>query len=174
MNATRWSIGDPVYRAGWDASRVWVTCPDCGGLGYIRCLLHDDTMVSVDCAACTRTMESVPGKMAVWRRAPRATLETVNRIQVGDKTEIGTTGTYTADPADLFDSEADALARAITMSAQADQDERDAVNQKEKDTKSWAWHVHYHAKEVREADRRAEYHRSKLNVAKSKVKERAP
>ena len=44
------------------------------------------------------------------------------------------------------------------------------MKRKEKDTKTWAWNVHYHRKEIREAQKRIEYHTSKLNVAKLHVK----
>ena len=88
------------------------------------------------------------------------------------KTEWQTTGTYRADESLLFETEAAALAKAQEIAVQADQEERDRINQKEKPTRTWSWHVHYHRREIKDAQRRIEYHTSRLAVANLKAKDK--
>lgn len=168
----KYQIGQPIWRASWGAVTDYVTCPDCGGEGRIRVLLHDDTMVSIECEGCRRGYERPDGKIRVYTRQPMAILSTITGVEIRDgKTEWQTQDSYRTSEHNLFEDEASCLARAQEMAAEHDLEERDRINKKEKNTRSWSWNAHYHRREIRDAERRIEYHKSKLAVASVKAKQ---
>lgn len=171
----KYQIGQPIWRATWDASGSYVTCPDCGGTGRLRVTFHDETQVSIACANCARGYEPPTGFIHVYDRKAVARLTTITGCEVeGDKVEWRTTDSYRNPESDLFDNEADCLARAAEMAAEADREEREKVNRKHKDTRTWAWNVSYHRNQIKEAQRQIEYHTRALNVAKVRAKEPEP
>ena len=108
----------------------------------------------------------------MYERRPRASLETIVGCEIeGEKIEWRTNETYRVDETKLFDNEEDCMAAAREMAAQFDEEERKKILTKEKDTRSWAWNASYHRREIKEAQRRIEYHSSKLAVASLKAKE---
>lgn len=168
----KYNIGDTVWWAHWDTVADWVTCPECGGSGQITCELYDGTRLSVECAGCTRGFEGPKGALQVWKRTAVARLTMVDRVEVApDKIEYGVTGSYRVDEGSLFDNEADARTKARGLAAELDQQDRDKIARKEKDTRSWSWNVHYHRRQIRDAEKSIAYHTAKLNVAKLKAKE---
>lgn len=171
---SRFNIGDQAWFATFDAEPAWVECPDCGGTGRIRCLLPDDSMVSIECECCRRGYEGPLGKLQVYVRTPRARFVTITGVEMqGEKVEWRTDSFWCAEDDRLFAAEADAFAKAKAIADDMDRLERERIQAKEKDTKSWAWNVHYHRREIREAEKRIAYHRSKLAVASLKAKEPA-
>ena len=170
--ALRFQIGQDVWQATFDAEPDYVRCPECAGTGHIRCLMPDDTMVSVDCEGCRRGYDGPQGVLQVYKRKPRASLVSIKGFEFRDgKVDWETTLSYRSKDDDLFLTEEEAKARAIFIAADFDKEERERVNKKEKDTRSWSWHVHYHRREIREAEKRIEYHKAKLAVANLKAKE---
>lgn len=165
-------IGQQVWRATFDAEAAYVICPDCGGTGRIRVTFHDETQVSIECKNCSAGYNPPTGRIRVYDHKPRASLETVIGCEIkGDKIKWRTSGTYRIDASELFDNEADCMVAAIAKAEAFDAEERQRVLTKEKDTRSWAWNASYHRREIKEAQRRIEYHTAKLNVAKIKAKE---
>lgn len=167
----RFQIGDTAYMATFDAVPARITCPDCGGDGRLRVLLHDDTMVSVECRACSSGYEPPRGYLMVYDRAPRAEIVTVTGFEVGEGgVEYRTTSSYCVKDDRLFATKEEAMSKAQFISAEHDREERERIKSKEKDSRSWAWNAHYHRREIKEAQRRIEYHTAKLNVASLKAK----
>ena len=170
----KYQVGQEVWRATFEAFTAYVTCPDCGGDKSIRVLLHDDTMVAIECEGCRRGYDPPTGLIPVYDRKPAASLEIITGVEVRDgKVEWQTSGTYRAAEEDLFDNEVDCLVRAKAIAAEYDREDRDRVNQKEKPTKSWSWHVHYHRRCLRDAQKQIEWHTAKLAAARTKAKEPA-
>lgn len=173
----RFAISSIVWRAAWESTPATVVCPDCGGEGRIRCLLHDDSMVSVECRGCSHGYEPPSGRLNVWDRKPLAKKGVVVGMEISsDKLEYRVTDGETVwivPDEHIFSTEDEASACAVTMAETADREERERIATKEKDTRSWAWNVHYHRREIREAWRRIEYHTAKLAVARVKEKEPA-
>lgn len=168
----KYEIGQPIWRASWDAATDYVPCPDCAGTARVRVMLPDDSIVSVECEGCRNGYEGSSGYLKVYCRKATAKLTSITGVEMRDgKTEWQTADCYRTSEEDLFLSEAEAVARALVIAARADKEERDKINQKEKPLKSWAWHAHYHRREIKEAQRRIEYHSGKLAVASKKAKE---
>jgi hypothetical protein len=167
----KFEIGQTVFRASWEPTETHVTCPECAGEGRMRVILPDEAIVSIECEGCKRGFEGPKGYLVAYDRAARVLIEVITGMEIRDgKTEWATTGTYRASEDDLFISEEEARTRAIDLAAEVARQERERINQKEKSTRSWSWHVHYHRREIREAERRIEYHRAKLAVANLKAK----
>lgn len=169
----KFNVGDQVWMATFKPVETFIECPDCGGRGHIRCLLHDDTMVKVECWGCRRGWHPPTGKILVYVRTPKPSLTTITGYEVAaDKIEYRTSDSYIVDEASLFTDEESAAARSAELAARHDCEELDRIGKKEKDTRSWAWNVHYHRAEIRRAEQSIIYHTSKLNVARVKAKEK--
>jgi len=167
----KYQIGQQVWRASWTTTENYVTCPDCGGTGRIRVTFHDETQVSIDCQRCTYGYNTPTGTLKVYDRKAIAVPTTIIGMEVdGGKLKWKTNDCYQVDEVDLFDNEADCLKRAEVMAVEADAQEREKIQKKEKDTRSWAWNAQYHKREIKEAQKKIEYHTAKLNVATIKAK----
>ena len=168
----KYEIGQQVYWATWDSRDAYVTCPDCGGTGRLRVTFHDETQVSIDCRNCSVGYDPPTGRIHVHNRMAVVRLTTITGCEVeGSKVEWRTSDSYRISEDNLFDNEADCLVRAAEIDAQADREERERVNRKEKDNRSWAWNASYHRNQIKDAQRRIEYHTAKLAVAAIKAKE---
>lgn len=170
----RYEIGETVWVASFESTTDSVTCPECGGAGRIRCLMYDDTMVSVECQGCSRGYEGPQGVIRVYTRKPMAVETTITGVSIRNgKPEWQTKSSWSTPEEDIFTNRLMAEERAAIKAAKLDQEERDKVANKEKDTRSWSWNAHYHRKEIRDLEKRIEYHRAKLSVASLKAKEKA-
>lgn len=168
----KYEIGQQVWRATFDSREAFVVCPDCAGTGRLRVMFADDTVVSIECAACGPGYNPPTGRIKVYDRQPAARLTTITGVEISaGKTEWRTSDSYIVQDEDLFDNEADCLVRAQAIATEYDRAERERVNKKEKDTKTWGWNAHYHRREIKDAQRRIEYHTAKLAVASLKAKE---
>ncbi len=171
----KYEIGQEVWRASWDSETSYIECPDCAGTARVRVMLPDDSIVSIECEGCRHGYYGSDGRIHAYDRKATAKLVCVTGLEMRDgKTEWQTSDSYRVGEEDLFDNEADALARAQALAAVADREERDRINRKERPLKSWVWHVHYHRRCIREAQRQIEHHTARLAVANVKAKQKEP
>lgn len=174
MANTKFAIGDGCWRATWTSRQYPVTCPDCLGSGRLRVIMGDESVVSIECAGCQRGYDAPTGTVLIYERKPRAEAGTVRGMEItGEKIEYIVNDGWRVLEADLFDNEQAALALATIRATEEDKRELDNIQQKEKPTHTWSWNAHYHRREIKDAERRLTYHRSKLEVAARKVRERA-
>ena len=176
----RYEIGQTIWVTDFSPmAPAHVTCPDCGGTGRLRVTFHDDTEVSVACANCSAGYDPPCGYVVVHRLRAGATQAIVTGLEVDrGKTRWhvdATSNSYRiVDDDEAFDTEAEALARALEKAAEYEQAERDRIFKKEKNTRSWAWNASYHRRCLKEARRQIDYHTSKLAVAAVRAKEKEP
>jgi len=167
----KYQIGQSVWVATWDSTENYMICPDCGGTGRVRVIHHDDTLMSIECAGCSAGYEPPTGRVRVYDRRPRAELTYIVGVEITEgKTEWNTKGRWHFDEAEIYETESEAMAAAILKAEKADLEEREKISAKEKPTRTWSWNAHYHRKEIKEAQRRLEYHTKKLAVANLKAK----
>jgi hypothetical protein len=167
----KYQIGDFVWRVNPSTDEVYVTCPDCGGEGRIRCIMHDETVVSVECRACQSGYDTSSGRICYYQWTAKVEYECITGYRVEDGVlEYRTATSYANKEDELFDNMIDAHKAALNLVELHNQSEINKISNKEKDTRSWAWNASYHRKEIREANRRLEYHTAKLNVASLKAK----
>lgn len=168
----KYNIGDKVYHAVFNAHKaVYVECPHCGGTGRIRCIFHDETIISIDCGNCSRGYESPTGKVLVYNNIADTEELIITGVEIR---EVGQ-ATYRAhhrlmDEDRLFTTEEEALAKANEMHEAYVKEQKENIFKKEKPTKSWAWNASYHRNLIKRAEKDIEYHTAKLNVANLKKK----
>lgn len=176
----KYEYGQRLFAASWESTEERVTCPDCGGGKTIECHLWDGGIHIIDCVGCAAGYEPPRGYLTVHvRRAIARPAEIVSVSQNWDgagfeyRANTGCGSQYCYQEADLFLTEAEALAAAEQKAAKADQEERDQIARKEKPGRSWAWNIHYHRKCIRDAEKQIAYHTAKLNAGKAKSKAEA-
>jgi len=169
----RFEIGDTAWWAHPNSEETTVECPDCGGTGRIRVILHEEDEVSIDCDTCKLGWMAPTGRISCYDRTPAATVVTIKGFEFRDGIiKWQTTASYIVDDDRLFYNKEDAVECCKAIAEAMDKVERDRIFKKEKDTKSWAWNAAYHRKCIRDAKKKIEYHTSKLEVAN--IKQRKP
>lgn len=172
----KYEFGQQVWWATCQASENWETCPDCGGTGRLRVTFHDETQVSIDCRNCASGYDSPSGRVRWFGRVPEARKITISGFEFTDGNAsyhsfFGQGSYYRIEEDALFATEAEAMEHAEKLAAEHDAAERAKFLTKEKDAHSWAWNASYHRNCLKRAQKEAEYHTAKLNVAKIKAKE---
>jgi hypothetical protein len=172
--ATKFNIGDAVWRPTFDNEQEWIECPDCGGTGRLRVTFHDDTTVSIECANCARGYEPPTGKVSRYVRHPEAHQGMISGIEINSegveyRFRQGEHSSWMCKEEDLSDTHEEAMVKAQAMAEEAAAEENRRIFRKEKDTRTWAWNASYHRKCIKEAQRNFEYHTRKLDAANLKV-----
>lgn len=170
---TKYNIGDKVYHATFKKhTGVYVECPDCGGTGRMRCIFHDETIVSIVCGSCSPGYDPPTGKILVYNSIESVDLLIITGIEVeADKPTRYKADHYILDEDHLFNTKDEALVKAKEMHDAHVEMEKDKIYKKEKDTRSWAWNASYHRGLIKRAEKDIIYHTSKLNVANLKKKD---
>lgn len=172
MTSIKYDIDHQVWRATFSSTDSSITCPDCGGEGRIRCILYDNTEVSVECEGCKRGFDSATGRVKAYIRKPYTELVRITGFGVNEAgVEYRINGCWIVKEDSLFGTEQEAMAAAIALVDKEARQDLERINRKEKPNKTWAWNAHYHRRGIREAERQIAYHTARLNVAKVKAKE---
>lgn len=178
-------IGDRVFLASTERCEKWVTCPDCFGKGALRVILGDDSQVSIVCECCSRGMDDMCraqsiGRLKTWEYecAVQPIVIDGREIKEGPEGEkvtyyfnSGAHQRYIAYGENVFATEAEALDRSTAIAAERDAEEKKRLSFKEKPHKKWSWHVHYHRREIKDAQKKIAYHESKLAAIPNNFKE---
>ena len=169
----KYSIGQNLWHATAYVEKVYLTCPDCGGTGRIRCIMHDETIMSIGCGNCALGYGPPTGRIGAYQRKPKATPVTVIGLEAraGEAVKYQVTDCYSVGEEHLFEQEDEAISAAKVLAEEYNRGELDRIQNKEKDTRTWAWNASYHRKAIKEAKKQIAYHEAKLNVAAIKAKE---
>lgn len=177
MIKPKYEIGDQVWAATCNTETVYMTCPDCGGTGRIRCIMHDDTEISIDCGGCSGGYNPPSGRVSYYKRIAKAdsgvitglNIETHDGKSLVEYTVQGAYNyRYKEDKLALSYAEALIIAEALAENENAL--EEDKILKKEKPAKTWAWNASYHRKCLKDANRNIEYHTRKLSAANLRAK----
>jgi hypothetical protein len=162
---TKFNIGDTAYRAHAGQEQIWITCPECLGSGRLHVIMGDDSEVSIHCVCCERGYEGSPGKIQTYKFMGEARVGIITAVEMREgKLKYSLSG-WSEYNGNIFATREEALERSKTLVLEHDAEEIKRLGYKEKQNKTWAWNVTYHRREIREAQRRIEYHTGKLNVA---------
>lgn len=172
----KYKIGDQVYRLTFESREDSVECPDCGGTGRLRVTFHDETTVSIHCANCAAGYDPPTGRVKCYSRTPEAELATISGVEInGSKIEYklysGLHSYWLVEEDEICTDHADAMKRAQALADKATEEERARIFRKERDTRTWAWNASYHRNQIKDAQKRIEYHTAKLNAASLKAKQ---
>ena len=171
MIETKYSIGDTVWYARCNWTNEKATCPDCGGTGRIRCIMHDETTVSVECQGCQSGYDPPTGFVTVYGYYSHVEPITITGAEVGERETRYRSHNYSIEASSLFPTKEEAEAAATRMVEEAKAKQAEKIAQKEKDSRSWAFNASYHRSCIRRAQKDIEYHTAKLSVAAIKAKE---
>lgn len=176
MNDPKFKIGDSVWIPRFNMVDKPVVCPDCLGRKALTVIMGDDSKVSIECTGCSQGYDPARGYIVLHEWKPTIEPTTVDTIKLnGDGWLYSGNRFYEQPESGVFATDAEAMARAVEMGKAHEADELDRLeNRKENTRRTWAWNATYHRRELKEAQRRVEYHSSKLNVAKAKAKEPEP
>ncbi len=168
----KYKIGDMVWYAQMKHVEKTVVCPDCFGQKALTVIKGDGSQVSIDCG-CGRGYEPPLGYYSYIAYLPDVRRVVIQRIEItGETVEYGHSENYRNQESDLFDNKEDAEKRAVELAAKYEQEELEKIYRKDKHDRTWAWHVRYHRECLKQAQHDVEYHSAKLNVAKTKSKEK--
>lgn len=168
-------IGDIVWFVQNTYKEHKVTCQDCFGDLCLTVIMGDGSKVSIPCAGCgSHTYGQYSrGYNVVHQYEPKAISGRITGIVMDrEETEYRIAfggGSYYA-PKAVYATEAEALPEAVAMAEAQTVAALTSFQGKERPTRDWSWNATYHRGQVRDAERALAYHKSKLEVAKSKAK----
>jgi hypothetical protein len=178
VKTPKFNIGSTVWWASTESVQKFIQCSDCFGKKYLKVELADEppTVLTIPCEGCKRGYREPAGVIETYEAVVNVKEATVTGVDVsGEEVEyrssISSTASYLLNESDLFESRAEAEARAEVLAAERTEAEAARHRDKAKPTHSWAWHVTYHRGHLKRAQRDVEYHTSQLEYAKSLAKE---
>ena len=168
-----YKLGDKVFVAFLKSHEKWVTCPHCFGKRALTVILGDDSQVSIDCDCCRYGFEGSKGYLKSWGWVSGVKESTITKVEQEwpEKIEYGVDGGYRVDQDKVFDTQVAAEIRAQELIIEQDKKELHCIQVKERVDRNWAWNVRYHRERIKQSEKDLEYHRAKLAVAQTHVKE---
>jgi hypothetical protein len=161
------NIGDVVWIAVVTAVEKSTTCPDCFGKRFLKVILGNDSVVTVDCPECQRGCYGSQGEVRSHEYAPKVEEVTVTGVEKeGERLRYRFFGHYNVNDCDVFANREGAEARMVVLAREKSSDDAKRFVSKEKPTRTWAYNATYHRGCIRRAERELAYHRSKLEVCK--------
>ncbi len=179
MIEPKFKIGQIVFKGEYERTETTIVCPDCGGSAKIKVTLADLSEWLIECGACAPGSYSPPtGTITQFAFCSIAKQYTVTGVKMTldlvayDLNNFGTGSYWTANENDLFATPDEALIEADKKKTEHEATENKRFLNKIKDTKTWAWNLSYHRKCIADHEKQLEYHKSKVQVCRTKVASR--
>jgi hypothetical protein len=155
----RFNIGDRVWVAAYGNVAARITCPVCYGNRAVTLILGNGDEVRLPCGHCSPGYESPRGYVTEYRAEARAYERVIDSVTVSTGAVEYGAENYSFPEARAFATEAEALAAAEQIAAEAQQaNERRADFGKEDAKRSFAWNAGYHLRESKRLREKADYH----------------
>lgn len=172
-----YNINDKVWHANRKSTEERATCPECFGKRYLTVILGDGSQVTIDCAGCASGYDPPQGYVTYHKQGVDVRLVTICKVTIySEYAEYGFDGTeschHVAKDTDLFSTKKEAEVRARELAKEWNREQLAKIHRKEKNHRDWSWHVHYHRKQIRNAEKTIEYAKAKLDAAKAHTKEK--
>ena len=172
-----YKVGDVVWRAQFAPSAPQtVPCPVCYGKLAVVLTLGNGDEVTMQCDYCGKGNLGVPkGWETVYTSECKAEQVTITRVDItatseGETREYSCFDRWRIDPADMFPTEAEALARAQEKATAHDaEQEKNSTRQQEYVQKSFAWKAGYHIRQAQRARSDLAYAERMIQVCKAKA-----
>jgi hypothetical protein len=171
----KYKVGDVVWIGRFDPYETQqIVCPDCGGTKHIHIALWNGEEFNIECKGCALGYAPPRGFIEVYTQRAYAEKDKITGLEVSSK-EIRYhfehwDRHYVYESEYVFDNEEEAQKCAEKRAAIYEKEDLARNLAKTKDHRSWAWHVHYHRKNIKEAQRQIDRSTEALNYAKSKAK----
>lgn len=170
----KFSYGEMVWCAEVRSTEKQVKCPDCFGMKYLRVMLGDDSVVTVDCPECERGYLGPQGTVTADDYAAVTEPHMITAIEYSDSDGEFRYGFYQrcgVEESRCFATQEEAVVRAAELQKEYEEREQKRFAAKEKPNRSWAWNATYHRGCLRRAQKYIEYHTKKLAMALEHKKE---
>jgi len=170
----RYNVGDEVWYASYERREVRVPCPVCYGDKSVIVILGNGDEVQVECAYCQSGFNPPMGFVTEYIQEPRAEFQVITNRRVveeyGNEEISYYSSHYGLYPDRMFDTESEAMNKAIEM--QIADEQYKLEHPKQKNEKSYTWNAGYHMKNAASRRKEAEYHEAKAKICKAKSKEK--
>jgi len=172
-----YKIGDKVWYASRQTTRKSVICPECFGKKYLTVILGDDSQITIDCVGCASGYDPPTGSCSYYEHGANVSLVVIGRVEINsDYIEYGFNRVggcmSIAKDTEVFPTKKEAEIRAEELAEESNKEQLAKIHRKEKNNRTWAWHVHYHRRQIRDAEKTIEYAKQKLDAAKAHTKEK--
>ena len=171
-------IGDKVWIARIGKVKSQITCPHCLGKKYLTVIMGDESLVKIDCSCCTEGL--LPeGKITIWETGVSAEEITITGLdsdleggKIKTRYHYGNHNCYNTFD-NVFSTQEKALAWGKEkLETENKHEEERIVDKKDQATKTWAQNATYHLDAIKRMERDIEYHKKKLDIAETHVKEK--
>ena len=167
-----YQIGDKVWYAQCKTVEKRELCPDCFGECALTVIKGNRSQVSIACVGCQRGYDCPTGYVTYYAHIVDVSEVEIEKVEIKKEgVTYGFHGCYCADQGSMFDTKAEAEARALVLAEIHNQEERDKIYRKHKYDHTWAWNAHYYRDCIKRAEKDLVYYTARLNVAKVKAKE---
>jgi len=176
-------VGDEVWCAVHEPSRqVKLPCPVCFGKLQVTLVLGNDDEIVLPCNYCSKGYSDPVGFTVEYEDVTsavqiRVTSVTTTQTLTGTSYEYrayrqGWESGWTLDPENIFETEAEAVARAqqIADAYEQEQDRRRGGLKKSAHA-SFSWNAGYHTKRAKAAREEAERHERLATLCKARARE---
>ncbi len=178
----QYNVGEKVWYTDFKIEQVEITCPACYGKLQIKVILGNDEEVIVPCNGCERGYYGSLGYIEEYDWVRTVKQVTISQVE-GKETLEGKviesyrfdsdTGYTTPEYNRLFDTQEEAEKRADELFEQHELEKINSIKRKkENPIKTYGWHIRYHASNIRELEKKLEYHKTKLIIAKDNNKKK--
>ena len=167
MKQQLFNIGDRGWRVYAGQTGVQVPCIVCNGKKHITFIDGFGEGVTLECDYCSSGYGPPSGFNTQYEY--KAVVEPVFIENISKDSDGTFEYNYTQD---IYKTKEEAeLAGQKLVKKYEEEQEKKLKYKKENPNKSWGWHIGYHRNNIKEAERKIEYHSEKLGLAKSKAKE---
>ena len=171
-----YNINDKVWHASRKSTQEQVVCPECFGKKYLTVILGDGSQVTIDCAGCSLGFDPPKGYVIYYKQDIDVKQVIIDGMRIErDYVEYEINKTSCScnivKSSHLFATKEEAEVRAKELAEEWNKEQLAKIHRKEKNNRTWSWHVHYHRRQIRDAEKTIEYATKQLDAAKTHVKE---
>lgn len=169
--------GDTIWWARCGTKEIHPTCPICFGKRQVTLILGNDDHVITPCDYCGRGYEGPKGYIIEWEWVAEYEKTKISGVSIQErdgvrKIDYRIGSGYVAYPEDVFDTENEAKLRTEERVKEHNEElEKKLLQSKEYAHKTYSWHVGYHNFQLKEAQRKIEYHLARAINCKKLAKE---
>lgn len=172
-----YKIGDKVWWAHCGTREVQHACPICFGKKKVTLILGDDSEVECECDFCGKGYQHAIGYVIEhdWVAEPKQiTIDGISIDHYGDKRTIRYSYlNYCLYDEDVFDTEEEAKIQCDKKTTEHNENVRkNLYSRAQSSHKSYSWSVGYSKREIKEAQRRIEWHQAKIKEIEPKIRKK--
>jgi len=172
-----YNIGDKVWIAQSGQKQVRYDCPVCYGQLFVTLILGNGDEIRTPCDYCSKGYEGPKGYVLEYEYVCES-----RQVTITDKTKQESSGetkceyrSYDAYFTEAYDSKEEADVKTSENIKEREEQERKNIEwRKSSNHKSYSWHVGYSIKEIKEAQRKLDWHNKRVIFMKNRAKPEKP